>query len=143
MKSRNRITLGVLSLIAVFSMALPALATRAVLTPALPPNLNSPVTAGAADMALTGAASSTGYQYTSTGRELIFVYNSDTTVHTVTIHSVADPYGRSGDITSYSLSSGDHAVFGPFPLTGWKQSDGNVYIDSSSDLVKFSIITLP
>lgn len=104
------------------------------------------ITAGSATITLTVA--STGADlFACTGRELVLVQNSHASnAYTVTITSVADDKGRTGDITTYSLAAGEVAVFG-VGLTnspGWKNTTtGQITITGSNAAVKISILKLP
>lgn len=88
-----------------------------------------------------------GDRFISTGKELVVAYNTHATVaKTVTVTSVADVFGRTGDVTAFSvpaLSGNPVAVFGPFKSDGWMQSDGYVYIDAVDINVKFAVVVLP
>lgn len=100
-------------------------------------------TANAADFVWTAANVSDGNQVAATNNDLVLVYNSDgANPYTVTIGSVADPFNRTGDITTYSLAALEYGVFGPFPNLGWKQSDGYLYLNGSNAAIKFAIIAL-
>lgn len=104
------------------------------------------ITAGSATITLT-AASAGADTFAATGRQLVLCQNTHaTTPYTVTITSVADERGRTGDITAYSLAAGEVAVFG-VALTnspGWKNtSTGAITITASNASVKISILTLP
>lgn len=82
-------------------------------------------------------------QFALTGRELILVKNDDAASQTYTINTVADPYGRTKDITANSIAAGAIHVVGPIGLIGWQQTDGNLYLEASDTDVKFAVITLP
>jgi hypothetical protein len=82
-------------------------------------------------------------QFVAQGKDLLIVQNTDSGAHTFTINSTADPYGRTKDITAESIAAGAIRVFGPMELTGWVQSDGRIYLEANSALVKFGVITLP
>lgn len=84
-----------------------------------------------------------GNQFVLTGNEIIIVRNTDVAQQTVTVTSVADPYGRTNDITGHAIAAGALAVFGPFPAIGWKQTDGMLYISGSSANLRVSVIKLP
>ena len=75
-----------------------------------------------------------GSMFRATGNELVLVKNPDTSDHTVTVQSVATRYNRTKDISSYNVPAGETHVFGVFPLHGWQQSDGNIYIDGETAL---------
>lgn len=117
---------------------------RLTLTPMTPkgsfPAL--PLTADASDLVFAVAGTYTdGEGWLNTGREILIAYNSGASPYTVTITSVAY-LGRTGDITTYSLSAGEFAVFGPFDPKGWNQADGMVYVVGSNASVKFAVIQL-
>lgn len=82
-------------------------------------------------------------QFTLTGRELILVKNDDAQSQTYTVNTVADPYGRTKDITTASIAAGAIHCIGPIGLVGWQQSDGMLYLEASDTDVKFAVITLP
>jgi hypothetical protein len=102
-------------------------------------------TANAADLTMAAAAAVADKNYfVSSGRDLVVAHNTGAGARTITITSVADPhYGRTGDILTYSLGAGEYAVFGPFPLPGWQQSTGQVYLEASDPEVKFGVVALP
>lgn len=104
-----------------------------------------PVTANAADIVWTaaGADFADGAAFDHTGREIILVRNDNVGAQTLTIDSVADEKGRTGDITTYSVGAGEYAAFGPFPVAGWRQSDGDMNIVASAADVYLAIIRLP
>lgn len=82
-------------------------------------------------------------RFVASGNDLVLAHNSDpTNPYTVTISSVADDKGRSGDITAYALQAGEIAVFGPFQKAGWARSDGYVHLEASNAAVKFAVIQL-
>lgn len=118
-----------------------------VATPSTTPLGGYPVTplvALSAVLALTAADPANFNAVVSTGRELVVVWNSHaTTAYTVTIHSSIDRLNRSADITTYSISAQTIAIFGPFPETGWIQSDGTLHIDGSNASLLIGAIILP
>jgi hypothetical protein len=103
------------------------------------------IAANGADFTFAAADTSNGNEFVCTGRDLVLVYNSGGSTYTVTITSAADEKGRSGDITTYSLSTLEFAVFG-VGLTnakGWKQTDGTIVLTASNAAVKFAILRMP
>ena len=87
---------------------------------------------------------SDGVQVTLIPKKTILIArNTNAGAQTVTVTSVADAQGRSGDITTYSIAAGKLAAFGPFETEGWRQSDGNLYAVASHIDVKFSVLYLP
>jgi len=90
------------------------------------------------------AADASLFNYTplNNGKTYLLAQNTDSGAHTVTITSVADTLGRTGDITSYSLAAGVIAQFGPFQTIGWTNG-GQLWFQADNALVKFAVITLP
>lgn len=77
------------------------------------------------------------------GNDLVIAHNTGASPATVTFNSVADPqFGRTGDITAYSIPAGELAVFGPFKPAGWSNS-GYINCEASAADVKFSVIAVP
>jgi hypothetical protein len=102
-----------------------------------------PIGAGLADVTMAAADIGNMNYFPASGNDLLIAYNSGASTYTVTITSMPDQYGRSGDIATYSMAAGDIAVFGPFKRDGWVQTDGNIYLQASNAAVKFGVITLP
>lgn len=118
---------------------------RATLTKTTPLGSKSSLyTANAADITFAAANVSDKNQFVASGKDLVLAWNSNpTNPYTVTITSVADPtYGRTGDITTYSLAAGEIACFGPLVLEGWSQTDGKIYLEASNAAIKFAVLTL-
>ena len=99
--------------------------------------------ANAADLTMTAADVSNYEEVALTGAEIIIAHNTGASAYTITISSVADAQGRTGDIAAYSLGAGEYAVFGPFGTEGWLQSDGKLYFQASDAAVKFGVVRLP
>jgi hypothetical protein len=99
--------------------------------------------ADAADLTMAAADVANMNQFTAQGNDLVVAHNTGASPYTVTITSSPDPYGRTKDITTYSLAAGEYAVFGPFGMTGWVQSDGKVYLQASNASVKLGVVALP
>jgi len=118
---------------------------RATLTKTTPLGSNGTYGANLADMVMTAANVSDKNQFVCTGNDLVIAHNTNagSTARTVTVTSVADPYGRTGNIAAYSIGAGEFAVFGPFKSTGWQQTDGYVYLEADNAEVKFGVVTLP
>lgn len=86
---------------------------------------------------------SSGNQFVSTGKELLLAWNNSSTAATVTVTSAVDDLNRLGDVTADSLGEQVYKCYGPFPIFGWKQTDGYVYCSGSSSDINFGVITLP
>jgi len=99
-------------------------------------------TANAADLTMTAADVTNKNQVTASGDDLIIAHNTGAATYTVTITSIADPYGRTGDIATYSLEAGDYAIFGAFSSDGWLQTDGKLYFEASNVAVKFGVLQI-
>jgi len=116
-------------------------ADRTVLTPIA---VGANYATSGVDLDWTEADTVNHNRFVNTGREILLVDNtsSDTPV-TVTVSSVADPYGRTGDATKV-VAAGESAVFQMFPTAGWQQSDGYVYVDCTAvDDVNLAVLRLP
>jgi len=101
------------------------------------------VVAGAQDFVFVASDTANGNYFDGTGKEVVFARNDNVGAQTITLTTATDGYGRSGAITTYSLAADDLAWFGPMDVTGWRQTDGTVEIDTSSDDVMIAILTLP
>ena len=100
-------------------------------------------TTGGVAVTMTVAGIVNKEQFICTGKELVIAQNTGASAYTVTINSVADEYGRTGDITAHSIAAGAIAVFGPFSVHGWRQSNDNIYLEANNIAVKFGVIVLP
>lgn len=79
-----------------------------------------------------GAVDATnGNSFLNNGDELLLVNNASASAVTVTIVSVPDVYGRTGDI-SLSVPANSSRVFGPFPTYLFNQPDGTVNVNFSA-----------
>jgi len=77
-----------------------------------------------------------------TGSEVIVARNTDgANPHNITITSVADDIGRTGDITE-QIAAGAIRVYGRLQLEGWLQSDGQLYLEADDASVEFGVIQL-
>lgn len=92
---------------------------------------------------MTAADVANKNQFVAGGNDLVIAQNTDVAAQTVTITSAPDPYGRIKDIASYSIPAGGIAIFGPFPVLGWQQPDGRIYLEASSANVQFGVVELP
>jgi hypothetical protein len=106
---------------------------------------NAPGSYATAGVVVTMTAADTvnKEQIASTGKELVIAHNTGGSPYTVTINSAADEYGRTGDITAYSIAAGAIAVFGPFPVHGWRQTNNYINLEANNIAVKFGVIVLP
>lgn len=83
-----------------------------------------------------------------TGNEIVVAMNTDTAgAHTVTVSSQPDQEGRTGDIAADSVpacvgTTPGFRVYQRFPLNGWLQADGNLYLATNSALIKFIVLQI-
>lgn len=98
--------------------------------------------ADALDEVWTAADVANKNQFLLDGPVILQFWNSGASPYTVTLTSAVDPMNRSGDVTTYSLAAGDIAGIDLRQTTGWRQSDGYMYLEASNAAVKFNIIRL-
>ena len=103
----------------------------------------SPYPTTGAILTFTAADTTNFERFVLTGTEVVLVWNTGASPYTYTVTSTADPQGRTGDITTYSIAAGGLAAFGPFTTDGWRQTDGNLYAVASHIDVKFTVLYLP
>ncbi len=83
-----------------------------------------------------------GNQVILTGTELLFAFNPTAAAHQVIIRSAKDPYQRYEDI-NYTLDPGHYAMFGPFELDGWVQTNGRLFVDTDDPAILLGCVQLP
>lgn len=83
-----------------------------------------------------------GNSFTHTGHELLLAFNSDASAHSVTVASVADLMGRTGDSTK-NINGSAYYVFQLFPPAGWRQTDGTIHVTCSDATLKLAVIRFP
>lgn len=94
-------------------------------------------------MTFTAADVANGNSFAASGDELILVQNTDTGAHHYSVSSVADVLGRTKDLTSVSIAAGAIHALPKLPNDGWRQSDGNIYVNGDDATVKFAVLSLP
>lgn len=99
-------------------------------------------TANAADLTMTAATPADDEQAAHNGKMLLIAHNTGGSPYTITVSSVVDALGRTGDISAYSLGAGEYAVFGPFELEGWLQTTGYLNFEAENAAVKFGVVRL-
>lgn len=75
--------------------------------------------------------STNNMKFENDGRTVLYINNDTASAATVTIVSVADPAGRTGDIV-LSIASGDASFVGPLKPSWWNQTStniGDVHVD--------------
>jgi hypothetical protein len=106
-------------------------------------NQHTTVAADEADLATEAGDDVDGNDVDCTGNDLVVVVNTDVGAQTVTFTAAPDEFGRTGSIAAYSLAAGETAIFGPFPTSGWRQSDSKLYIDVSDATVELGVLRIP
>jgi len=115
-------------------------ADRTVLTPIA---VGASYATSGVDLDWTEADTVNYNRFVNTGREILVVDNTGSDTVTVTVSSVADPYGRTGDATK-AVVAGESAVFQMFPTAGWQQSDGYIYVSCTAvDDINLAVLRLP
>ena len=135
-------------LLAIFGLMaglqVPSLAARVTMTAQSPPTIlaGSPA-ADALDIAFTAADATNKQEVVLTGNEILVFWNTHaSTAYTVTINTVADSLGRTGDVTAYSLAAGEIGWYGPIPTGGYAQSNGKLYFEANNASVKFAVLKI-
>lgn len=97
---------------------------------------------GTVDVAQTTAGVD-GNQIALNGQQILLVQNAHgSNPFTVRVSSAADDKGRYGDIGPITLVAGEIRAFCKFPIAGWKQSDGFLYLDANSTNIQFMVINM-
>ena len=88
------------------------------------------------------AADATNLNYfPMTGNEVLIAWNSGASSRTVTITSVADKNGRTGDITADSIAADEIKIYPFFKTEGWSQgANGQLYHEANHADVKFMVV---
>lgn len=77
-----------------------------------------------------------------TGRQVLIFRNTGATPRLVTVSSVADDEGRTGDLTQ-TVGAGEMYVTQMFPTKGWIQTDGTLYFEAAHSDITVCVLTLP
>jgi hypothetical protein len=102
------------------------------------------VSAAALDLAWTAADATNHNKFKFSGSDVVLVWNTDSGSHNLALTSAPDEHGRSADIASYAVGAGKISLFDfRNGAAGWKQSDGNVYLQADDATVKFAVLSIP
>jgi hypothetical protein len=144
---KNRLAKQIAALLTMVLLATTLVwAVQTSLTPITPlgPYLVGAPTATSLDFAFTACDTGNGNKFAMTGRDVLLIQNSGASPYTVTISSVADQYGRTQDITAYSVGAGLFSAFNfRNGTTGFRQTDGTVHLACSNAAIMFAVITTP
>lgn len=99
-------------------------------------NTLGPNGGGLNDTTFTAGDATNDHEFDNDGNTLLVVRNTDVAAKTVTVKSVADPFGRSQDLTltvpALSGANPGLAMAGPFLSAIWNQSGAKVHVDIAS-----------
>lgn len=95
--------------------------------------------ANAADITFAAADTVNDNQVLMKEGDILLVWNQGAGAQTFTVSSVA-LFGRTGDVTTYSVGADEIAAFGPAKFAGWKQSDNMLYFEASSTDIYFAVL---
>ena len=118
------------------------MAGQTALTPVQLKQNNYAVVAG--DLTITPVAmdASNGNSFVATGKEVLLFQNTDSATHTITITSVADPYGRKdSSLTTYLLAvTPALEAIEMSQLQGWQGAGSLVTLTTTSAQVKIAVL---
>jgi len=101
------------------------------------------ISASLLDVTFTAADASNNNQTAWVGnRMLVVARNSGAGARTITITSIADTFGRTGDVTAFSLAAGEYMAF-IVERNGWQQSDGYLYWTAEHAEVLVAVLAIP
>lgn len=128
-----------LALVAIASVL--AFATPTALTVTQLKQNNYAVQAGDLTIPFTACDNTNGNSYSATGQEILLVQNTDSSPHTFTVTSVADPLGRlDTSLTGYSVLVSPGIVGIQMKnLNGWAPSFV-VSLSCNSAMLKFAVL---
>ena len=95
--------------------------------------------ANAADITFTAADTVNQNEIVLRQGDILLAWNQGASPYTVTVTSV-ELYGRTGDVSAYSIGAGEIMAFGPVQPAGWKQSAGELYFEANNASVYFAIL---
>lgn len=86
---------------------------------------------------LQAADAANGMKFTNSGRESLLIRNTDASAHTVTVVSVPDEAGRTGDL-AVNVPAGEIRIVDKLQPRWWNQRSGE---DATTVQVDFSAAT--
>ncbi len=87
---------------------------------------------GIQSITFTAADATNNHEFENDGRTMLLAKCTDASSKTVTVVSVPDLYGRSGNLAMVVPATTGEAIAGPFPPGLWSQSNGRVNVDVSA-----------
>ena len=99
-------------------------------------------TALSLDHAFAAADVANGNQFAASGDDILLVKNNGgAAAYYFTITSKEDELNRTGDIDQYDVGIDLYSAF-KIKNKGWRQSDGNIYLDAENVAIEFAILRL-
>jgi hypothetical protein len=86
---------------------------------------------GQLNATMTAVDAANGMSFLNDGQTVLAVKNADASSKTVTVRSVADEWGRTGDVACI-VSAGGVGILGPFTPAIFNQGDGTCNVDFSA-----------
>jgi len=113
-----------------------------LISPVQAGSFTAPPAATSLDFVLTASGAAAGDTVPLNGLTLVTVTNTAGTTKTVTASSVADPWGRTLDVTTYSQAT---TIRSALLLTqnGWRNADGTVHFLCSDVGQKYAAFSIP
>lgn len=146
MFKRKSLILAGIALAVCMSVVFPVFAffAQTPLTPVVMKENNYAVQAGDLTLTETACDNVNGNSFPATSREILLIHNTNAGGSgTFTVTSVADQFGRLGDISAYSVAASSIAVIDMDTLKGWQQPGGAVFLACSAATMKFVVLRLP
>jgi len=112
------------------------MARTALIPVAAPGCYSNPV-----DVGMTAADVGNMNQFTMSGNDLL-LFQVAATPYTVTLTSIADAQGRTGDITTFSIPANKTYMWGPVKQLGWAQPGNLMYLAGSNAGLLIGVIRL-
>ena len=138
-RTRFQKIIGTGLLVMVLSIA--AFAVPTLLTTFVLPQNNAAITAGQLTVTLTACDNTNGNTFTSTGREVLIMQNTDASPHPITITPVTDPYGGTNtSLTAYSLPANSVSAVQMKYQVGWISGSVITIPACASNLVKLAVL---
>lgn len=97
----------------------------------------------AQDVTWTPADVVNGNDFAANGRRLLLARNTGATPRNVTVQSRGiKPTNRVGNLGPDAIAAGATKVYPLFPLQGWQQADGKIWVNGDNAEVTFAVIDL-
>lgn len=106
--------------------------------------LTGPNPTGLVSVTVTACDATNKEQTAHTGKEILCWRNTGAGARTVTVNTVTDERGRTGDLTAISIPAGAIRCIGPMTdVQGWRQTTGYINSEAEHAEVTMFVLTLP